>query len=78
MAGFFTGDGQRFMADLGITVRDGGLTARDISFAPGGRVEQCAPVPAEGKAINFDSIRWSLTHTPRIPRTSSPETFSAW
>ena len=60
VAGFFTGDAQRFMADLGITVRDGGLTARDISFAPGGRVEQCAPVPAEGKAINFDSLDYPL------------------
>lgn len=63
VAGFFTGDAQRFMADLGITVRDGGLTARDISFAPGGRVEQCAPFPAEGQAINFDSLDYPESHS---------------
>ena len=55
VAGFFTGDAQKVLADLDEPFRPGAPTSRELTFAAGGSVEQCIPVPSEGASLAFDS-----------------------
>lgn len=55
VAGFFTGAAQTAVSGLDEPFRSGAPTARELTFALGGSVEQCIPLPSEGTSLGFDS-----------------------